>query len=216
MNGNKAMNARKISNTALRQDNWILRKNLKHIIRTTKHNIDIQARIDELGELIVGYQDVASLVVGITTELKEQFGLNAVTFCLSDEFMECVDTESAEEEGAPETNGTGTTGGALLFMDRDRIAETFKGVREPLLREKLDYGSVDLFGMKHFRRVRSEAIVPLYHEKELLGSLNLGCKNPLRYQEGTATDYLRRLGQILSLTLALMKLKKRGAAGRDV
>ncbi|MFQ5431054.1 MAG: hypothetical protein ACE5EN_00945 [Nitrospinota bacterium] len=215
MNGNNAMNARKISNTALRQDNWILRKNLKHIIRTTKRNIDIQTRIDELGELIVGYQDVTSLVVGIATELKEQFGLNAVTFCLSDEFMECVDTELPVEdgEGASATNGAG---GTLLFMDRDRIAETFKGVKEPLLREKLDYGSVDLFGMKHFRRVRSEAIVPLYHEEEFMGSLNLGCKNPLRYQEGTATDYLRRLGQILSLTLALMKLKNRKMKGKDV
>ena len=119
MNGNNAMNARKISNTALRQDNWILRKNLKHIIRTTKRNIDIQTRIDELGELIVSYQDVTSLVVGITTELKEQFGLNAVTFCLSDEFMECVNAESTEEEGAAETNGAGTTGGALYGQQQD-------------------------------------------------------------------------------------------------
>ena len=212
MNGNNAMNARKISNTALRQDNLILRKNLKHIIRTTKRNIDIQARIDELGEMIVGYKNVTSLVVGITSELKEQFGLNAVTFCLSDEFMECVDSEPTEE-GEAAYNGVG---GALLFMDKNRLIETFKGLKEPLLREKLDYGSVDLFGMKHFRRVRSEAIIPLWCEAEILGSLNLGCKNPLRYQEGTATDYLKRLGQILSLTLALMKLKNRSLIGKDV
>ena len=212
MNGNNAMNARKISNTALRQDNLILRKNLKHIIRTTKRNIDIQARIDGLGELIVGYKDVTSLVVGITSELKEQFALNAATFCLSDEFMECVDSESTEE-GEVVSN---SASGALLFMYKNRLVETFKGLKEPLLREKLDYGSVDLFGMKHFRRVRSEAIIPLWYETEILGSLNLGCKNPLRYQEGTATDYLKRLGQILSLSLALMKLKNRSLVGRGV
>lgn len=212
MNGNSAMNARKISNTVLRQDNWVLKKNLKHIIRTTKRNIDIQVKIDELGALIVSYPDVTSLVVGITSELKEQFGLNAVTFCLSSEFMECVDTKLTEEK---EDGATGTNG-ALLFMEKERITETFKGIKEPLLREKLDYGSVDMFGMKHFRRVRSEAIIPLFHDSEYLGSLNLGCKNPLRYQEGTATDYLRRLGQILSLSLAFMKLKKKEAVVKAV
>jgi uncharacterized protein YigA (DUF484 family) len=128
--------------------------------------------------------------------------------------MECVDSESTGE--GEEDAASNSAGGALLFMDANRLAETFKGLKEPLLREKLDHGSVDLFGMKHFRRVRSEAIIPLCHETEILGSLNLGCKNPLRYQEGTATDYLRRLGQILSLTLALMKLKNRRLAGKDV
>lgn len=228
MNRQNAMRARKISNSLLRQDNRVLRKNLKHLIRTTKRNIDIQNRIDDLGEMIVQCGELGSLVAQVTAELKDQFGLSAVTFCLSEEFMEMMAEDSAEqnreapasppESGvrrgepacaakAPVRRGEPVIGDSLTFIEKERLQGIFNGDTNPILREKLDYGSVDFFGMRQFRRIKSEAIIPLCHEKEFLGSLNLGSNNPIRYQKETATDYLKRLAQILSLALAVMKLK---------
>lgn len=217
MNRSNAFRARKIANTSLRQDNWVLRKNLKHLIQTTKRNMDIQNRIDELGEIILQCSDIVSLVETVSAELKERFGLNVVTVCLSEEFREIAgmihetDYPKTRNNGGGEaTAPAGTTIGTILFfMDRERLRANFKGGIEPILQERLDYGSVDFFGIRHFKRVRSEAIIPLFHEERFLGSLNLGSNNPIRYKEGTATDYLKRFAWILSLALALQKMKLR-------
>jgi uncharacterized protein YigA (DUF484 family) len=228
MNRQNAMQARKISNSLLRQDNWVLRKNLKHLIRTTKRNIDIQNRIDDLGEMIVQCGELGSLVAQLTAELKDQFGLSAVTFCLSEEFMEMMAEDSAEQNREASAcaaksrgkrgirRGEPVIGDSLTFIEKERLQGIFNGDTNPILREKLDYGSVDFFGMKQFRRIKSEAIIPLYHEKEFLGSLNLGSNNPIRYQKETATDYLKRLAQILSLALAVIKLKNHEKSKAEV
>lgn len=218
MNRSNTFRARTIANTSLRQDNWVLRKNLKHLIQTTKRNMDIQNRIDELGEIILQCKDIVSLVETVAAELKERFGLNVVTVCLSEEFREIAGMISVPDDPRNRTNGKGagnggptrtTIGNMLFFMDKDRLRANFKGGIEPILQERLDYGSVDFFGIRHFKRVRSEAIIPLFHEEQFLGSLNLGSNNPIRYKEGTATDYLKRFAWILSLALALQKMKLR-------
>lgn len=218
MNRSNAFRARKIANTSLRQDNWVLRKNLKHLIQTTKRNMDIQNRIDELGEIILQCRDIVSLVETVAGELKERFGLNVVTVCLSEEFREIAGMIPLPDYQKTRNKGGGTAtaaparttiGTILFFMDKERLRANFKGGIEPILRERLDYGSVDFFGIRHFKRVRSEAIIPLFHEERFLGSLNLGSNNPIRYKEGTATDYLKRFAWILSLALALQKMKLR-------
>ena len=218
MNRSNAFRARKISNTSLRQDNWVLRKNLKHLIQTTKRNMDIQNRIDELGETILQCRDICSLVETVAAELKERFGLNVVTVCLSEEFREIARMVSVPEDPRTGTRGEGPINGApartaignlLFFMDKDRLRANFKGGVEPILRDRLDYGSVDFFGIRYCKRIRSEAIIPLFHEEQFLGSLNLGSNNPIRYKQGTATDYLKRFAWILSLALALQKMKLR-------
>lgn len=217
MNRSNAFRARKIANTSLRQDNWVLRKNLKHLIQTTKRNMDIQNRIDELGEIILQCTDIVSLVETVAAELKERFGLNVVTVCLSEEFREIAGMIPLPDYPKTRNNGSGeatapartTIGTILFFMDKERLRANFKGGIEPILQDRLDYGSVDFFGIRHFKRVRSEAIIPLFHEERFLGSLNLGSNNPIRYKEGTATDYLKRFAWILSLALALQKMKLR-------
>lgn len=216
MNRSNAFRARKISNTSLRQDNWVLRKNLKHLIQTTKRNIDIQNRIDELGDTILQCRDICSLVETVAAELKERFGLSVVTVCLSEEFREIARIVPVPDDPKTRTRSGGGAKGApartsigtiLFFMDKERLRANFKGGIEPILRDQLDYGSVDFFGIRYFKRIRSEAIVPLFHEEQFLGSLNLGSNNPIRYKEGTATDYLKRFAWILSLALALQKMK---------
>lgn len=205
MDKQNVMQARKISNNFLRQDNLTLRKNLKTVIHTAQRNADIQQKIDDIGELALQCGDLDSLVIKVATEIKEQFGLTAVGFCLSEEFREMADSSPAgnaqPEQGLSDL---------LFFMTSEKLAEFFSNKVSPLLREKLDHGSVDFFGMRVFRRLRSEALVPLFYHDDFIGSLNLGSNDPFRYQEdATSTDYLKRFARVLSLSFAVLKLKHR-------
>ena len=64
-----------------------------------------------------------------------------------------------------------------------------------------------VFGMKDIRRIRSESIIPLFYDDRFIGSLNLGSNDPLRYEDGAATDYIKRLAQLLSLAFSNIYLK---------
>ena len=50
-------------------------------------------------------------------------------------------------------------------------------------------------------RARSIALLPLVRYDELIGSLNLGSKDPERFLEGSATDFLQRLATIVAICL---------------
>ena len=192
--------ATKISNTGLRRDMMVLRTNLKQLINASKRNAEIQQKIDDMGDIVLQCGDLESLVSRTTNALKEWFGLTSITFCLSDDFRALM--PDVEPQHIPSL-----TADKLFFMDSEKLSEIFSMHSGPILRGRLEHGSVNFFSIRELRRIRSEALIPLTYEGAYVGSINLGSNDPVRYQEGAATDYLRRLAQTLSFSLVILRMK---------
>ncbi len=197
------MMASKISNSGLRSDIMILRNNLKQLVQTSKRNTEIQQKIDEVGEAAVRCEDLETLAAKTTDTLRESFGLTVATYCLESGYRELL-PPPMEHLPSPAAD-------RLFFMEQERIDGMFAQMT-PLLRGRLEHGSVHFFGIRELRRIRSEALIPLVYGDAVIGSLNLGSNDPVRYSEGNATDYLRRLAQVTAL--AMVNLRLRHAHGK--
>ncbi|MBI5177810.1 MAG: DUF484 family protein [Nitrospinae bacterium] len=200
MNKRNLVLASKISNTTLRRDVMVLRNNLKQLITTSKRNAEIQQKIDEMGDLVLQCGDLENLVARVSSAIKEWFGISSATFCLSDDFRQLMPAVAPQHIPS-------LTADRLFFLPSEKLGEIFSMHSGPVLRGRLEHGSVHFFGIRELKRIRSEALIPLVYDGAYVGTLNLGSNDPVRYQEGAATDYLRRLAQILALALVNLRLR---------
>lgn len=201
MNKRNLALAQKITNTQLRQDNHSLRRSLRQFVRVVKRNLDIQQKMDEIGHLILKCDDFESLVMTVTGAIKADFGLTAVTICLVSRFGAIVGLPRTGRKPSPIAE-------RLFFMEEGALARFFSDQADPVLHGCIEHGSVDFFGIKVFRRIRSQAMIPLFYGKSILGSLNLGSNERMRYREKDSADFLKRLAQVLSLALANIEFKR--------
>lgn len=192
------MMASKISNSGLRRDIMVLRNNLKNLVQASKRNTDIQQKIDEISDVVVRCGDLETLAAKTTEALKELFGLTMATYCLEQGYRELL-PPPMEHLPSPAID-------RLFFMPQDKLDGIFEQ-RSPLLHGRLEHGSVHFFGIRDLRRIRSEALVPLVYGNRVIGSLNLGSNDPVRYSEGNATDYIRRLAQVTALAIENLRLR---------
>ena len=200
MNRRNLVMATTVANKTLRRDLSALRNNLTHLISLSRRNVEIQQKMDELGDLVLQCPDLETFVDRTTAAIKGQFGVTTVTYTLSNDFRRLLPEVEPVHIKSP-------TADRLFFMDSERLAEMFSRSQGPVLRGKIEHGSVDFFSLRELRRIHSEALVPLFYADEFQGSLNLGSNDSDRYAEGVATDYLRRLAHLTSLALANLRLK---------
>jgi uncharacterized protein YigA (DUF484 family) len=207
MNRNSTSAARKVINRDLRKDNYSLREKLTFAVQSYKKNFETQQKLNSIGYLVVKCRDLESLICETSDAIRNEFGLSAATFCLETRFKNIV----GEMEPAPD----GAAGllkpvfEKLFFLGGESMAEFFGPDPKPALRGGLEHGSVDHFGFRFYRRVRSEAIVPLCYMDECFGTLNLGSNNPAKYRAGVPTDLLEQLSTIISLSIANMELRSK-------
>ncbi|MBI3581740.1 MAG: DUF484 family protein [Nitrospinae bacterium] len=200
MNRRNMVMATTVANKSLRQDISALRDNLRQLIRVSKRNVEIQQKMDELGDVVLQCPDLETLVARSTAAIRDHFEMTSVTYVLSNDFRGLL-----PEVGPVHIKSL--VADRLFLMSRERLAEVFSMNRGPVLRGRLEHGSVDFFPVRELRRVHSEALVPLFYADEHQGSINLGSNDPDRYAEGVATDYLRRLAHLTSLALANLRLR---------
>jgi len=194
--------ARKIVNRDLRKDNFVLREKLTFVVQSNQKNYEILQKFNDVGDRILKCADLRSLVLETSEMIRKEFAISAVTFCLDRRFEKYLGKQKVENG---ELNDALFE--RLFYMDREKLAEMRGASGLPILRGDLEHGSVDHFGFRLFRRVKSEAIVPLFHLGDNIGTLNLGCNTPSRYRSGTPVDFLTQMAKILSLTISIHELK---------
>jgi len=195
--------ARNIVNRDLRKDNFVLREKLTFVVQSNQKNFEILQKFNDVGDRIINCADLRSLILETSEVIKKEFAISAVTFCLDRRFEQYLGKQKVENG---EINDALFE--RLFYMDGKKVAEIRNTAKGPILRGDLEHGSVDHFGFRLFRRVRSEAIAPLFYLDNNIGTLNLGCNTPSRYRSGTPVDFLTQLAKILSLSIAVLELRK--------
>ncbi len=201
MNEKNVLLLQKITRNRLRQDNMALKKNLCQLVQITKRNLEIQQKMNEVGKLLLECNNLEVMVKKVAESVKSEFGVTSVTISLEDRFRGLVGAD-------PKRQNLPAVGDRLFFIDRKSLAALFSEEILPILAGELESGDVDFFGMKHYRRIRSQAIVPLYFSDEIFGTLNLGSNDGKRYRKNDSVDFLTRLGQMLSLAIVNLELRE--------
>ncbi|MBR7800759.1 sensor domain-containing diguanylate cyclase [Undibacterium sp. FT137W] len=179
---------------ALQQELQSVRAQLLDLLSEARQNQEILNRHQSLDLQLIGSHSFRELIQHIFVTLADICELDQVTLCL-------VNTQHNLQEML-----------ADLKIDRDEFpfllfAESEADLRingQPLKKPVLGHYDQTLHGDMFqvcFEAPTSMAIIPLIRQSKLLGSLNLGSEDPLRFSVDMATDFVERLASIIAICL---------------
>lgn len=167
-----------------------LRGQLQHLIAVARDNERLHDRLHQLTLALLDADDFAAVLRTLRSELQEHFQADAVAL------------RQATGEALQRPQDPGEAAGARLL--RELIA-TGKPRCGPLAEAELAY----FFGADAIGS-RSVALIPLFGP-QLTGALAIGSADPERFNPGKATDFLTRLGEVV--TKVVQGVGPPGAAG---
>lgn len=158
-----------------------------------QHNETVLKHFHEREFTLLGTEKLPRLLEELTRGLRRSFALEAVTLILHD----------PDHELRHLLLYTGSPPGAhpdIRLLDRlDTLNPILGRLRRPLLGPYLGEDHAGLFDTGH--EVRSIALLPLLRHDLLVGSLNLGSRDPRRFTSRHASDFLHHMATIGAICL---------------
>ena len=158
------------------------RSQFEDLIQVARENDRLSRQLHELTLALIETHTFDEVLNTLQDELRSQFEADAVELRL----FSAADLDRAVNEGEP---------GPAMFRDFMNQGRPKCGT---LKQEKLAY----LFGSQA-AETGSVALVPITGERTV-GILAIGSRDPDRFHPGKGTDFLRRLGEVVSRTLQVM------------
>ncbi len=176
------------------KENELLSAQIKEIFNVARANQKIQDNFDALEEKILKSRSVREMARVLVQEIRRRFGVEWVTLCVA--------LDPSDVLMSPGATGIKGLPGFIRIVKEGQLEGALAGLNKWEVILGPPGENVGLF----FRRemipeMRSHAIVPLYFSGRLMGSLNLGSRDPQRYGVDQGTDFLRRLGCKISLVM---------------
>ena len=166
----------------LRDQSDNTRRQLQELVEVARENERLSRQLHELTLALIETGTLEEVLNTLQDELRSQFQADAVELRLFSQ----AELEKAVNEGEP---------GPSIFR---RLMEQGRPKCGALNKEQLSY----LFGSQA-SEAGSVALVPIT-AKRTLGILAIGSRDPARFHPGKGTDFLRRLGEVVSRTLQVM------------
>lgn len=177
----------------LQAENQRLRAQLDAMLGEARLNQAKMRRFDLLERKVIGAASFAALIETLLVEYKTLFELDAVTLALLDATHEAASILNSQATGD-------TAGAGLVFLDTaHRLEALYDRGHQPVLS---GIGSDHDFLFDGVpASLASVALLPLVHRGKLIGSLNLGSRDPQRFVAGNSTDFLERLASLVAVCL---------------
>ena len=177
----------------LYRENQRLRRKLRAFLTQARENEQKMRRFQEQELRLISTPSLSELVQRVLYNYRTAFTLDVVGLSLHDPGYEIQ--RILEEEGTRLAEFDN-----LHFLaETDELDSLFGLSLSPLLGRFRPGEHDDLFPAG--TRPKSIALLPLVRYGQLIGSLNLGSKDPERFIEGSATDFLQRLATIVAICL---------------
>jgi diguanylate cyclase (GGDEF)-like protein len=161
---------------------------LKNLIQVAKSNERKQANFQEYELKLLNASNLHEVLSIILAEHKDRFQLTEVTLLLHDpeyEFQRLVE-DMPREPGWHQR---------LLFTESlNALSQYFTYQRKPRLSQFSVHQHQRLFPA--CESLRSVALLPLIRHNKLIGCLNLGSRNPDRFEANIGTQFLQHLAAI--------------------
>lgn len=182
------------------QDIATLQARLDELLRIAKSNERKQENFQQYELALLQCNGLDALLSIILDQHKERFHLSEVTLLLYDPEYELQRLLSAKMEDAGWRH-------RLLFTDSAYlINQHFGPQRQPRLLKYSVHQHAYLF--PDCNELGSVALLPLMRQNMLIGSLNLGSRNPNRFQQQIGTKFLEHLAAVVSACIENARLQE--------
>lgn len=179
-------------------DTATLQARLDHLLRMAKNNERKQRNFQEYELLLLQNSGLDSLLALILEQHQHRFQLSAVTLLLWDPEYEI--RRLLADTNAPSWPGQ------LLFTESYSQLQCFFGAHlSPRLTLFRPESQQRLF--PNHDELASVALLPLVREQQLIGCLNLGSRNPNRFDGRAGTQFLEHLAAVISACLENARLQ---------
>jgi two-component system, cell cycle response regulator len=175
----------------LEKENRALRQRLHRLTREASYNEGVLRRSQEREQLLLEAESFPELLRRLTQAMRESFSVSAVNLVLSDpedEIRRLLAHNRLTDASFPQVQlVTDLAGVSPLYA---RLRGVWLGTYDERKHRGLFQGG---------EPIKSIAILPLMLRDRLLGSLNLGSDNPVRFTHHHSSDFLSRLATVASV-----------------
>jgi len=174
------------------KENRELKAKIEAILEVARANQRTQDHFEALERKILKSRSLPQMARTIAAEIKKRFNVEFVTLCLA---LDRGDILCRGVKGRHRVS-------CLRVIEPEELQRALpKKVRDPILRGRVAKGPSPFFSEEELSEIRSKAVVPLFLFNELIGTLNIGSRDPNRYTSDQGTEFLRRLGSKISLVI---------------
>ena len=174
-------------------ENRLLRQRLHQFAEEARNNEVVLRRFHERELKLVTAKSLPELLYALTDGMLQSFGLSCLSLVLEDagyEIRHLLFHAGTPPEAFP----------LVRFTDHmESVSPIYARLRRPWLGSFLDNEHGQLFPGRS--RLKSVVVLPMTRRNRLIGSLNLGSRNPQRFTQDYASDFLSRLGTISAVCL---------------
>ena len=174
-------------------ENRLLRQRLQQFSEEARHNEAVLRRFHERELKLLTAKSLPELLYALTDGMLQSFGLSCLSLLLEDADYEI--RHLLFHAGTPPE-----TFPLVQFTDH---MGSVSPIDMPLMHPWLGSFRSDQHGhlFPGQNRLKSVVVLPLLRGDRLIGSLNLGSRNPHRFTQDYASDFLSRLGTIGAVCL---------------
>ncbi len=194
-------------NNHLQTENFSLRQQLEVLLHEAQRNEDKMRRFDRLERRLIGAGSLVELIGLLLSEYKLAFAVEYVTLALVDrdyEVTRILDNGLGKELAFE---------GLKLFQSPAVLDVLYGETSGPCLGDFDAHQHQVLFDAP-FGAIASVALLPLFRQGELIGSLHFGSASAERYASHYGTDFLERLAEVVAIciesSLSQERLKQLG------
>ena len=183
-----------MTNDELFKENRLLRDQLQDFLERAHQNQQIMLRHQSLDLKLIGANSFRELIVTIFTTLPETSDLDIVTLSL-------IDHKSILREVLIDLKLDLNEFPNLVFVSNvQELGALEKTLTKPLLGAYKEHAHTSFF-TTCAKKPESIAIIPLIRHNKLIGCLNLGSADPMRFNPTMATDFIENLASIIAICL---------------
>lgn len=182
------------TNEELLKENRLLRDQLQIFLERAHQNQKIMSRHQSLDLKLIGSSSFRELIVNIFTTLAATSELDFVTLTL-------IDHKNSLREILVDLKLDLAEFPDLMFVSNVReLGVLEKEYSKPLLGAYKANLHTSFFPT-HLKKPGSIAIIPLVRHGKMIGCLNLGSVDPMRFNPMMATDFIENLASIIAICL---------------
>lgn len=182
----------------MRQDASTLQQRLDALLRIAKSNERKQDNFQQYELSLLSCGSLSALLTLILEQHQQRFQLTEVTLLL-------FDPEYALQRLVDATADSDKWPDKLLFTDSFHMLDQFFNLqRTPRLSAFETQKHAALFPA--VSDLGSVALLPLIRQQQLIGCLNLGSRNPSRFQSGIGTQFLQHMAAVVAACIENARL----------
>ena len=170
-----------------------LKKKLEWLYEISRANEKIQGHLFEIEHLVLTSTNLDQMVNQLRKEIPHRFGIPSVIVCLVRGFDHIME-DRLREQCQEELDGT------VKYICKATAAAWFDGEIKPILRGEIK--DSEIFGPHNSEDpIKSEAIIPIVAQKNLVGVIAFGSPNAFQFYDGLGTEFLERMADKVAISI---------------